>query len=115
MVVDWPAESPDLSPIEVLWAILKKVVRRRQPQTIEDTKGALVACLTLIPQISIDRLREGFQARLQLWLADEDNSVSHQLWRISEHKALKAVLAATDRFLPSLNKRPPMNGESALR
>jgi hypothetical protein len=28
LIVDWPAISPDLSPIELVWAILKKLIRR---------------------------------------------------------------------------------------
>ena len=34
--LDWPPRSPDLSPIENVWAILKKNVYKRNPQTIVD-------------------------------------------------------------------------------
>jgi hypothetical protein len=45
------------------------MVKRIQPQTIDSLKNALIAAWTLIPQITIDRLCQGFQKRLELvWL-----------------------------------------------
>jgi hypothetical protein len=42
VIVDWPADLPDLSPIELLWAIMEKIVRRMRPVGIADLKHPLV-------------------------------------------------------------------------
>jgi hypothetical protein len=76
----------DVSPIEVSSAILKQLVRRMQAQTIDELKSVLAAAWAMIPLITINRLVEGFQARLEFCLGDEGNSISNQLWQISEHR-----------------------------
>ncbi len=40
-VLDWPACSPDLSPIENVWRILKRKMRQRRPCTVAHLKTCL--------------------------------------------------------------------------
>ncbi len=40
-VLDWPACSPDLSPIENVWRILKHKMRQRKPRTVAHLKTCL--------------------------------------------------------------------------
>ncbi len=40
-VLDWPACSPDLSPIENVWRILKRKMRQRRPRTVAHFKTCL--------------------------------------------------------------------------
>ena len=54
----WPAMSPDLSPIEHVWDILGKRVRRciRQPRTLGELCAVLQEEWGRIPQVTIRRL-----------------------------------------------------------
>ena len=57
-VMNWPACSPDLSPIEHLWDALDRRVRQRlpAPANIGELRQALTEEWQNIPQATIDRL-----------------------------------------------------------
>ncbi len=48
-VLDWPANSPDLNPIENLWGIVKRKMRDTRPNNADDTKAAIKATWASIP------------------------------------------------------------------
>ena len=56
--IEWPSRSPDLNPIEHLWDIMFRSIRRRQvaPQTLQELTDALRQIWEDIPQDTIRRL-----------------------------------------------------------
>ena len=57
-VLDWPAMSPDLNPIEHCWDLLGRRIRERQqpPRNVAELRQALVEEWNAIPQNTIDRM-----------------------------------------------------------
>jgi hypothetical protein len=62
----WPSGSPDLNPIENLWAIVKNDVEEAHPETLEDLKNAAFQSWESIEQITIDNLINSMTIRLNI-------------------------------------------------
>ncbi|KAI4886748.1 hypothetical protein NFI96_004621, partial [Prochilodus magdalenae] len=56
--MDWPACSPDLNPIELIWDIMSRSFHQRHmaPQNVQDLADALVQVWEEIPQETIRHL-----------------------------------------------------------
>ena len=76
-----PAQSPDLSPIEGLWAILKQRMRRRKrPQTIEELKAALREEWAAITMDEVRRRIAEMPARCREVARNGGRAVRSNLW-----------------------------------
>ncbi len=48
-VLDWPANSPDLNPIENLWGIVKRKMRDTRPNNADELKASVKETWASIP------------------------------------------------------------------
>ena len=62
---EWPPNSPDLNPIENLWAILKDRVTERQPKNEDELCKVLEEEWWAIPQSFIQRLIDTMDERVK--------------------------------------------------
>lgn len=79
VISDWPANSPDLNPIELLWAIMKARVENRQAISKDQLKQIVQQVWDELDQGLIDRLCKSFQERLRLTIEMNGCSISRQL------------------------------------
>jgi hypothetical protein len=88
VLTGWPANSPDLSPIEMCWAVLKNVVAVLNPQTLEELATALETAWDGILPETIDKLCRSFRTRLVMCRDTEGKSISSDLWMSCERECI---------------------------
>uniref|UniRef100_A0A9J8DLD2 Tc1-like transposase DDE domain-containing protein n=1 Tax=Cyprinus carpio carpio TaxID=630221 RepID=A0A9J8DLD2_CYPCA len=64
-VLNWPANSPDLNPIENLWDIVKKKLRDARPNTLDELKAAIEASWASITPQQCHRLIASMPHRIE--------------------------------------------------
>ena len=72
-VLEWPSQSPDLNPIENLWAELKKCVRARRPTNLTQLHQLCQEEWDKIHTTYFEKLVEGFPKCLTQVKQFEDN------------------------------------------
>jgi len=63
-ILDWPKYSPDLNPIENIWAILKRNVRKRLPKNVDELENFIHEEWQKIDTEIIIRACESIEARI---------------------------------------------------
>ncbi len=64
-VLDWPANSPDLNPIENLWGIVKRKMRDTRPNNADDLKATVKATWASIPPQQCHKLITSMPRRIE--------------------------------------------------
>ncbi len=67
-VLDWPANSPDLNPIENLWGIVKRKMRDTRPNNADELKATVIYLIHKFHNLSwITEINELFHDILIYW------------------------------------------------
>jgi transposase len=78
-VLEWPAQSPDLNPIENLWAIVKRSIRERQkpPTNLPELERYVKAAWKAIPIATIRNLIDSMPRRIQAVIAAQGGATKY--------------------------------------
>ena len=63
-VLDWPANSPDLNPIENAWSVLKRNVEDRQPGNVEELEAVAREEWSKLPKSLFENLIDSMTRRI---------------------------------------------------
>lgn len=55
LIEKWPSASPDLNPIENIWALMKKEVARRMPRTLDELEESIIESWDLMSMETIEK------------------------------------------------------------
>jgi len=72
----WPGNSPDLSPIEDIWAIIEERLNEKQYDTLDEKKFALQELWNKIPVGLCKRVCDSFDARIEQILKSKGKRVN---------------------------------------
>ena len=77
--LDWPAQSPDLNPIEHLWDELERRLRTRSNRStsVPDVTNALVAEWKQIPATMFQHLVESLSRRVETVIASKGGQIPY--------------------------------------
>jgi len=76
--IEWPARSPDLTPLDFfLWGHLKTQVYKTPPESIQDLKNRITLECRRITRETLLKVREEFQNRLYYCLANNGAHFEH--------------------------------------
>ena len=79
IVEGWPANSPDLNPIEMLWAVMKGQLKTRNPVDVAQLESFVEEIWDGIDQQVIDHLVSDFKRRLRLVVDMKGETISAML------------------------------------
>ena len=76
-VLEWPSQSPDLNPIEMLWQDLKQAVHARKPKNVTELKQFCMEEWAKIPPRCCERLINNYRKSLVAVIAAKGGVTSY--------------------------------------
>jgi transposase len=104
LIPNWPPNSPDLSPIENVWAIMDINIAPKNPQNPEDLKRFLLEEWDKLPQETIDHLIQSMPERFRVCLRQNGGYIGHLLkqtqtgWRERPEAIVKELIRTTGKL-----------------
>lgn len=77
LLPNWPPHSPDLSPIENMWAIVDRDVQSMGCSTRKEWEDAVRARIAAFPLDTIKRMYDGMDGRMQAVIAAGGDRINH--------------------------------------
>lgn len=77
LLPNWPPHSPDLSPIENVWAIVEERVRALGCRTIQEWEKAIDSEMAALPQATITNMFNGMKDRMLQVIAAGGDRIKH--------------------------------------
>jgi hypothetical protein len=93
LISEWPPNSPDLTGIENIWAIMKQRLSTYNIQSIPELKEHLQREWWSIPQSTIDSIIASTPQRFQLAINQNGRSIGHLLHRASAKKFQQVAIS----------------------
>ncbi len=88
-VLEWPANSPDLNPIENLWGIVKRKMRDTRPNNADELKATVKATWASIPPQQCHKLITSMPRRIEAVIKAKEEYVL-STYTVHEHTFQKA-------------------------
>ncbi|CAJ0963250.1 unnamed protein product [Ranitomeya imitator] len=95
-VLNWPANSPDLNPIENLWDIVKRKLRDARPNTLDELKAAIEASWASITSQQCHRLIASMPRRIEAVISAKGFPTNAGVNCLSFHPSGKFLLSASN-------------------
>ena len=95
--IDWPPNSPDMSPIENVWAILKEKLEKRKIKNLDDLRENILDIWTKFPTSLCERLCNSFKDRIKYVKEFNGKRINKELLE----KIKKERKEHNENFIPS--------------
>ncbi len=90
-VLDWPANSPDLNPIENLWGIVKRKMRDTRPNNADELKATVKETWASIPPQQCHKLITSMPRRIEAVIKSKRSPYQVlSTYTVNEHTFQKA-------------------------
>ena len=102
-ITKWPANSPDLNPIENLWGCMKRAVSLINPKTTDELKRVIAELWNDFAQTTINDLVLSFFHRLQLVIIERGESIQRHIRKgMSQQEFVTPQAPETASFIEGL-------------